>query len=221
MPTSVKLSAGQKGLAPILIIVLVSLAALGGYILYQNQTKFIPPPQQISQPTPTPDETVYTEATESANWKTYILTESDLPKFSLKYPPNWQYSIKPGNFSYALQKNLPNTTIGFGELATENHIGEKVEPYLAPVFIIYISVGPDIPNINIEDLYTYGEEFEHRKIKDITVDGIPAKQISHIACLSGSCMNVLFKKNNILFDLSIMVNKKVFDQILSTFKFLP
>lgn len=46
----------QKGLAPILIIVLIVLG-IGGYFIYQNQTKSIPQTQPTIQPSPTPQET--------------------------------------------------------------------------------------------------------------------------------------------------------------------
>lgn len=41
----------EKGIAPILIVLLITLG-IGGYILYQNQTKITSQP--IVQPSPTP-----------------------------------------------------------------------------------------------------------------------------------------------------------------------
>lgn len=56
MSTSTKLSANQKGLAPILIVILIAVA-LGGYLLYSNysnnRTK-INPLQPTTQATPVP-----------------------------------------------------------------------------------------------------------------------------------------------------------------------
>src|SRR3989344_1232994 len=58
----------QAGFAPILIVVLIALAAMGGYggyVLYQNQLKSTPPPQQTTQPLPTPaKETTYKTSNE-------------------------------------------------------------------------------------------------------------------------------------------------------------
>lgn len=46
----------QKGLAPILIIVFITAAiiSVGGYFVYQNQTKSPPTPQQTTQSSPKP-----------------------------------------------------------------------------------------------------------------------------------------------------------------------
>lgn len=41
----------QKGLAPILIVLILA-ALVGGYFVYQNQSKSTPPTQQTVQPTP-------------------------------------------------------------------------------------------------------------------------------------------------------------------------
>ncbi|MBI2330309.1 hypothetical protein HYU94_02885 [Candidatus Daviesbacteria bacterium] len=110
----------QKGLAPILIILLIALA-VGGYLLYQKQLnpswndyKLFP----ISQPSPSPvTSPVASSSAETANWKTYTSSEynpffpdetikkynqtkqrdgytndenTKYIKFSIKYPANWQ-----------------------------------------------------------------------------------------------------------------------------------
>lgn len=81
----------QKGFAPILIVLLIA-AVVGGYFVYQNQTKpTLPPiaqptPSQIATPAPTDaGTTVYTEVSQTANWKT---NNSNLG-FSFKYPQNF------------------------------------------------------------------------------------------------------------------------------------
>lgn len=70
----------QKGLAPLLIVIIIALA-VGGYLIYQRQPKPNPTPnplpQQTTQPSPSPID-------KTANWKTY--NRGDL---SLKYPPGW------------------------------------------------------------------------------------------------------------------------------------
>lgn len=60
----------NKGFVAILILILVAAAALGGYLIYQNQSK---PPSP--QPSPTSDT--------AANWKTYTNTKYG---FSFKHP---------------------------------------------------------------------------------------------------------------------------------------
>lgn len=67
----------EAGFAPILIVVIIA-ALVGGFLIYQNQTKPVLPVKQVVQPLPKVDET--------ANWKTYSNTKSG---FELKYPQNW------------------------------------------------------------------------------------------------------------------------------------
>lgn len=74
-----KLSAGQKGFAPILIVLLIALA-IGGYLTYQKQIKSTPLPQ----PSPSSITTsVASSSDETTNWKTYT---NDMFNFSFKYP---------------------------------------------------------------------------------------------------------------------------------------
>lgn len=74
----------QKGLAPILIILLIALG-IGGYLIYQKQTKPVAVPQQTSEPTPvSASNSKSTNSAETANWKTY-----DNSKLSISYPSSW------------------------------------------------------------------------------------------------------------------------------------
>lgn len=70
----------QKGLAPILIVILVVLI-VGGYFVYSNYSTNQTQPEPTE--TPNPDET--------AGWQTYINTEY---KYSLKYPQGWTVEAK-------------------------------------------------------------------------------------------------------------------------------
>lgn len=92
----------QKGLAPILIIIIIA-SVLGGYLLYTKQIKPTSLPQkQIAAPQSTPDETVNPDLKTvksqasliGANWKTYIDTHYG---YSLKYPKNW--SLEESGFA--------------------------------------------------------------------------------------------------------------------------
>lgn len=72
----------QKGIAPILIIILIAVA-VGGYLIYQTQTKPVVVPQVI-QPSSAPVSTSSaTSSAETANWKTYTNTKYG---FSIQYP---------------------------------------------------------------------------------------------------------------------------------------
>lgn len=84
----------QKGLVPLLIIIILA-ALVGGYLVYQNQTK--PTSQPVPQTTPSPsDASPATGAggtsgapngdAETTNWKVYTNTEY---KYSFRYPPEW------------------------------------------------------------------------------------------------------------------------------------
>ncbi len=69
----------QKGF-PLILIALIVIA-VGGYLLYQQQTKstsVTPPAQTATQPSPASNETT--------NWKTYTNTEA---KVSFQYPLDW------------------------------------------------------------------------------------------------------------------------------------
>ena len=82
----------QKGLTPLLIVLLIA-AAIGGYLLYSgkiNLNNTSSTPVQTTQPSPATDASpAPTGAGETANWKTY----SDLINpYTVKYPPDWAYA---------------------------------------------------------------------------------------------------------------------------------
>lgn len=82
----------QKGLAPILIIILIAVAIIGGYLIYQKQLESV---FQQTQSTPAPVFKKESSApAEIADWKTY--TNKDM-SFSITYPPNWQIIIDKPN----------------------------------------------------------------------------------------------------------------------------
>ncbi len=65
----------QKGFAPIIIVIILAVAAVGGYLIYQKQTKTSLP----AQPSPN-------LSNETAAWKTYT---SDRLKYSIKIPSDY------------------------------------------------------------------------------------------------------------------------------------
>ena len=73
----------QKGLAPILIVLLI--AVIGGYLIYQNQSAKPYKPFPAAAPEIKPSSS---PVNETANWKTYT---HPILKFSVKYPTNWAY----------------------------------------------------------------------------------------------------------------------------------
>lgn len=79
----------QKGLAPIVIIILVAVAlGMSGYLIYSKQAKPTTPLQRVTKATPAvstlPAES--SSSAETSNWKAYI---NGKMKFSLKIPPLW------------------------------------------------------------------------------------------------------------------------------------
>ena len=75
----------QKGLAPILIVILIALA-VGGYLVYQNQSKSVSPVKTDTSPAPTGATETANPDSIGANWKTYTNTQHG---YSLKYPTTW------------------------------------------------------------------------------------------------------------------------------------
>lgn len=73
----------QKGLAPILIVLLIALG-IGGYFIYSNESNHR---SQTIQPSPR-------SIDETMNWKTY--TSKNEP-FTFKYPNNWVLREDPPN----------------------------------------------------------------------------------------------------------------------------
>lgn len=92
--TSTKLSASQKGLAPIAIVILITALVVGGYLFYSSQTKPTLTPRSTTQttsPSSTPTVSPVPNGTgETANWKIYTEPEN---VFSIKYPNNWKLSL--------------------------------------------------------------------------------------------------------------------------------
>ncbi len=94
----------QKGFAPILIVLLIALA-VGGYLLYQKQTR----PDVVSQPVvqPSSNPVISPVASDSAettnsdligaNWKTYTNTNTKYG-FSVKYPESWYFISAEENY---------------------------------------------------------------------------------------------------------------------------
>lgn len=80
----------QKGLAPIVIVVLIAALTVGGYLIYKLPRNVVTP--QTLQTTPVPSPTPIpspapTSTGETANWKTYRNEEY---KYSVDYPNTFQ-----------------------------------------------------------------------------------------------------------------------------------
>ncbi|MDO8658096.1 MAG: hypothetical protein Q7K55_05120 [Candidatus Levybacteria bacterium] len=169
-------------------------------------------------PTPTPEKN---STIDTSTWKTY--TEPTL-QFQIKYPPNWEYSeIREGN---PLHLSL------YPKHTSNMKPRESYDP-LAPINLQVLNISPS------ESLQCLSEPNENTCL-DIQVDGIPAKRYQRNTYYD----IVAFKKNDKLFELmspkfdqSVFSKgqyprayyafynlpteerKRIFDQILSTFRF--
>lgn len=206
----------QKGLVPILIIVAILAIFLGGYLLGQQQTKL---PGILSQPTtqssPTPDPT--------ANWKTYT---SEKYGFSIKYPNDWSVRVT----SAAADPYI------YIDLNIKASWGESAGPEAGFPYTIAITEHKNTKKESFKDFVTkdLSEElknnftFQQEKIGSYTfyrTDKLPSAY---------GALNVYITEDGgryisidlIPYSLDDPPNNQdkvlpTFNQILSTFKFLP
>lgn len=79
----------QKGLIPIVIILLIAILVVGGYLIYKlprtGVTPSTPQPTQLTSVLIPKNES--TNSAEITNWKTYT---NNTYKYSFKYPETWQ-----------------------------------------------------------------------------------------------------------------------------------
>ncbi len=105
----------QKGIAPILIVILLA-ALVAGYLIWSgysnNRTKPIPTTQtaQVTNPPSTSTSTATPSSSqtpnETTNWKIYVSKERG---FSIEYPPD--YDLRVGKIAYVdgVESDAPNT----------------------------------------------------------------------------------------------------------------
>lgn len=191
-----------------LFIILIIFFSLMIYLLFQNKrlknqtSQSISPTIQVSTPTPRKISSISITDDETAGWRTYINTTY---KYSLSYPPTWQIR--------------ENVTDLFPNKPPSTYIYEKVVEF-APG--IYIWVVPKVePKQWITELLI-SPDYDQIKTEDITVTGIRGIKVSGIP---GPLEQewVFLNKNNKTIILYAGVQEEdmsVFDQILSTFRFI-
>lgn len=195
----------QKGLAPILIVLLIALG-IGGYLLYQKQ-------QQTIQAPPTPTSTFEsTNSAETANWKTYA---NDKYNFSFKYPSNFSQVPIAQNTLEFTPVPWPSGEIGENELKKVGYgIGVLVSP---------------TKKQTLKDLVDSYDRFKTRadysKVPT-TIDNVSAYKLTDVAMDFPTDAISLLKNSQEYFiyvkyySLEKKIEaKNVFDQIISTFKF--
>lgn len=201
----------QKGLAPILIVLLIAVAAgIGGYLFYtnyaQDRTKLTPPQtiqettQTTLQPSPNPTATNFgsTSSAEIANWKTY-----EGKNFLISYPDN----LNPTNKNYLL------------EVVESVQLGERDKQKIGSI-VVSVSLGGETMFKNRKETYlTFG--MYNQKEEEVLISGVKAWRISGTDDNGNFRQYTLFYKNDLEFEIdNFGISKNTYDQILSTFKFI-
>lgn len=195
----------KKGFTPLLIVITLATALVGGYFLFtnysdlsrvksrDNRTK-ITQPQPTTQPSPTSDEI--------ANWKTY--TDKAF-NYSIKYPDNWE--------TYAYGKKPENEPI---DGAFERFFRPKgTEP---TSIYFQVSRAKETDYEYLEKTFKGGSEVKTIKVDDTDV------LFKIVSTTNGKRVgNALFKNRDYVYQISALDEDSIniFNQILSTLKFLP
>lgn len=221
----------QKGIAPIFIIVLAAALAVGGYLIYSQQAKPVPKLQTVQTtpaPSSSPDEIANPDPDLIGdNWKIYTNKDSNI---SLKYPANAK--VKTGTTHSMLSFN-PSDAI----IIETPYLNVENQGY-----IIDIAIKENPQNLPAQTVINnYLSEVEktcsqpgcglpktvRNTLKEYT-NSLIKGYIFHIGAETDSVMVVQAKNNKIyIFRVSngngyaTEQGIQVFNQILSTFKFLP
>lgn len=224
----------QKGFAPILIVIILAAVLMaGGYFYYQNQAKstqiactqeakLCPDGSYVGRSGPKCEfakcpTTESTPSADTSNWKTY--TNSKL-KYFIKYPVNWSLveQLEGESVDIYDQPNVIQPQLHDGTWITISSSGKWDGPQIGD------PVGTSLQPV---------EGVLRKKVLDIQLSGSRATKI--IQTVSQSPTNarptifIISEQNDQLIIISFssisqeQLNKdtRVFDQILSTFKFLP
>ena len=211
-----------KGFAQIVIIAVIAVViGISGTLAYQKLSKKpFPSPTpadrsiNLTEPSPSPtDETVYTEESRSADWKTYTNTKG---KFSFKHPQVYSINekINPlasqdyvesyGTITISPSEKTLNGTIAITSAKTNKTLTQDN----------ILGNGPNL---------SYLKDFlKNKLIKNIVIGGIPGVMVKDIPVGPGdsNASDTIVIKGNIVYQIIVWGNNKDFDQILSTFKFL-
>lgn len=105
----------QKGLAPILIVIIIAIL-IGGYFIYQNQAKPAPPPQQTTQPSPTPVTTSTQPVAQPP-----AQNGADLENIKYTLPSGWKTEITNDSLTGRSLRISPKTGSGLLVIHTYNY----------------------------------------------------------------------------------------------------
>lgn len=200
----------QKGLAPILIIVVILAIFVGGYYLGQQKIKPVPSRPTV-QPSPGP-------ADETTNWKTYTDTELG---FTFKYPDTYF-------------KFQGDSKLGFFVATLAPEGGDS--PKFLGIDDVWLSAG-SLSGVNTASLDQYLEstsDYASAQKIPITMGGINGYKVIYTFMVGPAeplkpqyTYEGLVIKDSKLYSVSMASwskntldrNKNTFNQILSTFRF--
>lgn len=166
----------QKGLTPIVIVLLIALG-IAGYLLYQSQAKPITdlstspqlPIESNSSPIPQPTNSPYPiqspSSDEISNWQTY---SNQQYKFSFQYPDDWETVID--NFT---NKTLDQNSTRHVSIGPKEVKGHGYDGYFG--FTVY-----NKPLRSLEEVITeYGNQFSDRaeSKENVTIGGQSALKV--------------------------------------------
>lgn len=214
----------KNNLAVILLSVFLLVTLLiSGYLFLQVQSLTKQLAQLQVQPTPTPQSTEIPSPTldPTANWKTFVNTTF---KYLLKYPQTWLVSAKgnvdPTTFDMPIFESKCNYEKG--ELCQQIYVEatRNSDPAdLNPTFVKNDDIVTNTQNLKIDG--ETAKIFEHFQTNYQGVPGIFRYVI--LTNHAGYRYTILYlesKKGKEFKTGSDLENKIIFDQILSTFKFI-
>lgn len=148
-------------------------------------------------PTPTPDETV--------DWKTYI---NRVYGYSIKYPPTW---INANDCQGCRNSDPVNDETGrIFNSGKENGTGVDLE----------ISSNKATTFALMSDVIKH-YSWKDKKIEDVEIDGVEAIKVSGFEYNGKRNVAVVFEKGGNIYKIQTWLDHaSIFDQMLSTFKFL-
>ncbi|MBI4059064.1 hypothetical protein HY404_02365 [Candidatus Microgenomates bacterium] len=182
----------QKGLAPIVIVILITVA-LGGYLLYKQQPKPTSP-TQVTQSSPTPFSS--SSPNETANWKTY--TNSD---WSVRYPSEWDTLVC-------------QSVVGFG-----THLPISCATDITGIFSIHVDNIVRSPLVNMDEEAFQAISRESVSIGNEQGELVLVQKVKEVPGADRILVAAVVHKGK-TYTFNMMVgDKSLFNQILSTFKF--
>lgn len=182
----------QKGFIPILVIVVLVVSAVGGYFLYQQQTKS--PSSQLATNQVTNQATSAGQIDETANWKTY--TDQSLG-FQIMYPPDWK--VKQGGDP---RTTLKSVTVYSSDEQVFLDINFAEEPFIDGSL----------------EKFRKGRIAKGEKWEETSINGIPA--MVNISSKNAKTYALESKsKGQLIMILAFEENTKFLPKILATFKY--